>query len=264
MLHSSIIPCNIVSIAYNDHTYTDPKTWDMTTDGSPASAEQCCITLDPWKSAAIFAKDLKTCVADRDAKAEVSVSSTSSLCLSDLVHRRSHEYLHDLPSDSPITLKPKNRTFLKFLLRRCGHPVDQAQEDAKIPLVLFLHGASARAETFASHAQAALPGQIEAIEKSRALDKLDSGFLLFSPLCPKGIEWKHPSMLQALVYTLEAVCEKCRVDRDRVYLTGVSMGGLGSWVLGAKHADMFAAVAPICGGGSPVYARLLKDMPMCV
>ena len=48
---------------------------------------------------------------------------------------------------------------------------------------------------------------------------------------------------------LDEVCAKYAVDEDRIYLTGLSMGGFGSWQLGCSHPERFAAVAPICGGG---------------
>ena len=222
-------------------------------DGSPAHYSGPCINVDPWKSAPIFAEFNK--VPD----SHPGIASTSSLSRVSLSHRQSQQYMHNI--QKPINLKKSNRNFLKFLLRASGNSLVKAQEDEAVPLVVFLHGASARGETFDDHSQAALPGQISAIESSGALNA-HQGFLLLSPLCPVGIEWKHSSMIDALIDTIDAVCDKCNIDRSRIYLTGVSMGGLGSWMLGAKYADKFAAIAPICGGGSPLYARLLKDVPM--
>jgi predicted peptidase len=54
---------------------------------------------------------------------------------------------------------------------------------------------------------------------------------------------------------------QCAVDRRRVYLTGVSMGGLGTWMLASRDPGRFAALVPICGGGSPVFAPLVKHIP---
>ena len=55
-----------------------------------------------------------------------------------------------------------------------------------------------------------------------------------------------------------------RVDPDRVYLTGLSMGGYGTWALAAAHPEKFAAAVPICGGGDPDTAPRLKDIPLWV
>ena len=71
--------------------------------------------------------------------------------------------------------------------------------------------------------------------------------------------------VDALNALLDEVLDKYNVDEDRVYLTGLSMGGSGSWHLVAAHPDRFAAVAPICGGyGDPLAAPLIKDVPIWV
>ena len=60
------------------------------------------------------------------------------------------------------------------------------------------------------------------------------------------------------------IVAKNPVDRDRIYLTGLSMGGHGSWLNVAAHPDRFAAMAPVCGGGDPREADLVKDVPIWV
>jgi len=54
------------------------------------------------------------------------------------------------------------------------------------------------------------------------------------------------------------------VDKDHIYVTGLSMGGFGTWALAAAYPDRFAAIVPICGGGSPASAAKLKDLPIWV
>ncbi len=71
-------------------------------------------------------------------------------------------------------------------------------------------------------------------------------FIIVSPQCPKDQRWDD-AMLTVL---LDHVCKEYRVDTSRLYLTGLSMGGYGSWSLGMALCDRFAAIAPICGGGS--------------
>jgi predicted peptidase len=61
---------------------------------------------------------------------------------------------------------------------------------------------------------------------------------------------------------LERVLAEYPVDRERVYLTGASMGGFGSWRLAAEHPDLFAAVVPLCGGGDPRDVERIKDVPV--
>jgi predicted peptidase len=68
--------------------------------------------------------------------------------------------------------------------------------------------------------------------------------------------------LAAVVAALEAVMAAEPVDADRVYLTGLSMGGYGAWELAARWPDRFAAVAPICGGGDESQAAKLAAVPI--
>jgi len=93
-----------------------------------------------------------------------------------------------------------------------------------------------------------------------------------SPLCPAGQSWSNETLLALL----DEITVHYQVDSDRVYLTGLSMGGYGAWSLALAHPERFAAVIPICGGGSmidPALAALgytperkeaLKKLPIWV
>ena len=105
------------------------------------------------------------------------------------------------------------------------------------PLMLFLHGAGERGTNLANVTVHGPPK----IVKTRP----GFPFILVSPQCPAGETWSDETLLALL----EEVIEEHRVDKSRVYLTGLSMGGYGTWSLGLKHPERFAAIAPICGGG---------------
>jgi pimeloyl-ACP methyl ester carboxylesterase len=77
-------------------------------------------------------------------------------------------------------------------------------------------------------------------------------FILASPQCPPGQVWNSTTLL-ALIDELQA---SLPVDARRVYVTGLSMGGYGTWELAVKHPERFAAVAPICGGGERIRTLL--------
>ncbi len=128
----------------------------------------------------------------------------------------------------------------------------------KWPLILFLHGAGERGE------------DLELVKK-HGIPKLAEGgdlpFIAVSPQCPCETWWSDH--IPALLALLDDVAARYAVDERRVYLTGLSMGGYGSWHLGAKHPERFAAVAPICGGGSwhagfPAKVQALKGTPVWV
>ena len=79
-----------------------------------------------------------------------------------------------------------------------------------------------------------------------------------SPQCPKD-KWWQPIELVAL---LDELSSKYKVDADRIYVTGLSMGGFGSWRLAAYAPDRLAAIAPICGGGEKYWARRFAHLPV--
>jgi len=112
------------------------------------------------------------------------------------------------------------------------------KKDARWPLMMFLHGAGERGDDLN---RVKVHGPPMLVEKGKKFP-----FIILSPQCPKGQVWKADE----LVALLDHVCEKYRVDKTRQYLTGLSMGGYGSWSLGVAHCDRFAAIAPICGGGN--------------
>jgi len=74
-------------------------------------------------------------------------------------------------------------------------------------------------------------------------------------------EWWSPS---TVVWMLKEVQSRLNVDADRVYLTGLSMGGYGTWETASKYPNLFTAIAPICGRGDPTLAERIKHLPMWI
>lgn len=124
--------------------------------------------------------------------------------------------------------------------------------DKKWPLMLFLHGAGERGSDV-NKVKVHGPPKIVQTKK-------DFPFILVSPQCPANSWWK-PYELIAL---LDQIQKDYKVDPDRVYLTGLSMGGFGTWELASQNPQRFAAIAPICGGGNPASARRMRDLPIWV
>ncbi len=90
--------------------------------------------------------------------------------------------------------------------------------------------------------------------------KPDYPFIVVSPQCPKNQTWN----VEDLTKLLDHVTEEHAVDAERVYVSGLSMGGYGTWKLIAAHPQRFAAAVPICGGGDPTKGMDLKDTPIWV
>jgi len=146
--------------------------------------------------------------------------------------------------EKEVTIRVK-MDYLLFL------PEGYAKGDRRWPLILFLHGAG---ETGNDVSRVKRHGPPKVVEK-----KKDLPFIVVSPQSPtRG--WN----VEALNALLDEVVSKYRVDTDRVYLTGLSMGGYGTWALAAAHPERFAAIVPICGGGNPATAKRLKHLPVWV
>lgn len=128
-----------------------------------------------------------------------------------------------------------------------GYAADTAK---KWPLVMFLHGSGERGS------------DVQQVKKHGPPMLADQGkqfpFILISPQAPEGSGWQK----DALKDLLADVQKKYRVDADRVYLTGLSMGGYGTWDLAMSEPWLFAAIAPICGGGDASKAWRLKNVPV--
>jgi predicted peptidase len=129
----------------------------------------------------------------------------------------------------------------------------------KWPLILFLHGMGERGEDLNLVRKHGIPKIAEA--------RADFPFVCASPQCPDSSHWAMEA--DALNALLDDLIASYRVDRHRVYLTGLSMGGYGTWRLAWEYPQRFAAIAPICGGLWPGItperaARVLKDVPAWV
>jgi predicted peptidase len=124
--------------------------------------------------------------------------------------------------------------------------------DNPFPLMIFLHGAGERGD------------DLEIIKLHGPPNLIDQGgefpFIIASPQVAEG-EWWSPS---TVIWVLQDVKSKLNVDSKRVYLTGLSMGGYGTWEIAIKHPQLFAAIAPICGGGIPGSAERIKHIPTWV
>ena len=128
----------------------------------------------------------------------------------------------------------------------------EEQADKQWPLILFLHGAGERGEDIE---KVKVHGPPKLVEHGQHFP-----FIIVSPQCPHG-EWWSVDILNKL---LDEVIDTYRVDIERIYLTGLSMGGFGTWNLAMARPDRFAAIAPICGGGNTRNVWSIRYMPTWV
>lgn len=135
-----------------------------------------------------------------------------------------------------------------------------AKSSKQWPLILFLHGIGERGSD---------PWKVKVHGPPKVAEKMSNfPFIVVSPQCPNGEWWSN----RPLIALLDQIIADYKVDTNRVYLSGLSMGGFGAWNLALEFPERFAAVAPICGGGNPYYPNglsarrkaALKSLPFWV
>ncbi len=151
-----------------------------------------------------------------------------------------HDQLFDKTISQTMTMK-----YLLYL------PADYDKGDAEWPLILFLHGGGGRGDDLR---------QLEKHGPPKIVKQKDMPFIVVSPQCPKDSWWAKEN--EVLIGLLDDIVSRYNVDESRIYLTGFSMGGYGSWSLGCEYPKRFAAIAPICGGCEPLFGRKLKNTPV--
>jgi predicted peptidase len=125
--------------------------------------------------------------------------------------------------------------------------------DKPVPLILFLHGAG---ERVGGEMMPVEQGIGTAIKK----DERSFPFLVIFPQAERTWSANSPDAERALAIQ-DDVMKTYKVDPKRIYLTGLSMGGMGTWGLALKYPDRWAAIVPICGRGNTTQAAKIKDVP---
>ena len=147
------------------------------------------------------------------------------------------------------------RTFTKEVALKLDYLLSlpagyEAAPDKKWPLVVFLHGSGERGSDLQKITLHGLPKRVK--------EGANFPFILVSPQCPDGEWWTEQPVLE-LIESLETTY---RVDPSRLYLTGLSMGGYGTWHFATLAPDRFAAIAPVCGGGVPYKMQSIAHLPV--
>ncbi len=163
---------------------------------------------------------------------------------------------------SPITPAAGKQVALTFTAKVNGKdeslgyflylPKDYDQNKDKQPLLIFLHGSGERGSDIN---RVKVHGPPKLVDKGQHMP-----FIVVSPQCPEKISW-NVDVLKAMI---EQLGKDHRVDADRIYMTGLSMGGFGTWHFCCKYPNLIAAAVPICGGGDPSKAGAMKNIPTWV
>lgn len=144
---------------------------------------------------------------------------------------------------------------------------DLKKKNDKYPLILFLHGAGERGSDNEVH--------IKHIENFIVRSQKDHPSFLLAPQCPKNEWWaRHEkdgkmkssptSVMQLTIELLDQWLQHPNIDLNRIYITGVSMGGFGTWDLLARKPDLFAGALIVCGGGDEQTVPLISHVPQWI
>jgi predicted peptidase len=150
-------------------------------------------------------------------------------------------------------------------------PADYDPQQA-YPVVLFLHGAGERGDDNLKQLKAGI------IEPFKQENNPIYGCIVIAPQCPAGKQWVNTSGWAQSVYSIDETPETEELktvlkivkevqatystNPDRLYVTGLSMGGYGTWDLLTRHPELFAAAIPVCGGADPSKAERLLSIPI--
>ncbi len=144
-------------------------------------------------------------------------------------------------------------------------------EGNEYPLVVFLHGAGERGKDN----DLQLKNAVQTLFDRE--DGLMAQSIVIAPQCPEGEQWvdtpwaegnystdliPESDELMTVMALISSLKEEYSIDPARIYAMGVSMGGFGTWDLIIRHNDVFAAAAPMCGGGDPEKAASLVETPI--
>lgn len=119
-------------------------------------------------------------------------------------------------------------------------------------LMVFLHGAGERGE------------DLDVVKANGIPRLLDEGYeipaVVICPQCPNDIVWTNIAF--AVRELIDAAVEEFEIDKRFITITGVSMGGFGTWEMAQLYPDLFAGIGPVCGGGMSWRCELLKSLPI--
>lgn len=187
---------------------------------------------------------------------------------------------------APTTVISSGATTLKwhdgsveatYQYRLVEPPAAAIADGKRVPLIVFLHGAGERGDDNKAQLTHFVRSAAEA-----SFQETHPCFVL-AMQCPKNETWSELNIqaireanatptfpteparaMRAVMAAMDEVLASRPIDRTRIYLTGLSMGGFGSFDLAARRPELFAAVVPICGGGDPATAPKVASIPFFI
>lgn len=169
-----------------------------------------------------------------DQPVNVQIKSSDFITIKHKIRAAAYLFISILFMGLSVQAQHKQKANYKYLLYL---PKDYSATSKVYPLMIYLGGGSQRGadlnklKTF---------GPPSLISKGKEFD-----FIIVSPQCPEGKTWTSENWFDALSASL---IPEYRIDTSRIYVTGISIGGYGTWQVAMDYPDKFAAIIPLCGG----------------
>ena len=164
--------------------------------------------------------------------------------------KSNHGKLTLVPRQTEESFQPKDHSQgYRYLLYK-PKLKEAKKTNPKLPLLVFLHGRGERGNNL---------NQVKKHGPAKIVETKDLPFIIASPQCPRTDLWWKPKIVAGLI---DELLQKHPVDPTKVYLTGLSQGGFGTWATAAQYPDKFAAIAPVCGGGKKEWAGKYGTLPI--
>lgn len=122
-----------------------------------------------------------------------------------------------------------------------------------LPLMVFLHGAGERGDDLELV-------NVNAVPKLIKNGSIEVPAIVLCPQCPQNFVWNN--LVIKLKALIDSVAKEYDVDLNKISITGISMGGYGTWEMGLTYPEFFCAIAPVCGGGLSWRCNALTKMPI--
>ncbi len=151
---------------------------------------------------------------------------------------------------NPQQQKEKSKTYPYLAYLPNGYQESVGKE---WPLIIYLHGSSCKGNNLDKLKRYGPPYYLE--------HGMQVDAIVISPQCPSNRNWVYGDWFESFYHE---ILDKYHVDASRVYLTGMSLGGFGTWSLASRYPQYFAAIMPLCGGGRPDMVETMKDVPTWV
>lgn len=138
-------------------------------------------------------------------------------------------------------------------IEKISYVLDYPQNaKGNVPLIVFLHGSGERGNNLEL---------VKAHSPFTYKNLIKEPVAILAPQCPADSWWNTETLYQLI----KEIQSKYKIDASRIYLTGLSMGGWGTWKLAMEHPEVFAAIAPVCAPSDRVMeanAEQFKNLPV--